>query len=315
MNRARTHLVFIVTLFALLSKTAVGRQQPLPLGRPAPTTDPLRDVLEKKGYVAIPLIKDEGAECFGIECKIGTETVRLCLDTGAESSSLDVGVVKKLGLKLGDEVNTVGVGGVQKGYEVSVRGLSIGTFDTRSMANSLSFVAFDFTVMNAAREQRKLPRVDGLLGQRALRLNSAVIDYSTRTLYLRTPLAGLWPEIEGRWVATGGQEDGRERRIDPNAPPRLEFKDRRFHMTDGTNRYTFGLHVQPGQDRYTMVFFDSKQEFAKELDYKAGGLLKVAGNKLTLCLCLDLSKAKEFPDDFTAPAGSGHLLLEFRREK
>jgi len=54
---------------------------------------------------------------------------------------------------------------------------------------------------------------------------------------------------------------------------------------------------------------------AKELNYKAGALLKVKDGKLTLCLCLDLVKAKEFPDDLKAPAGSGHIVLEFRREK
>jgi hypothetical protein len=42
----------------------------------------------------------------------------------------------------------------------------------------------------------------------------------------------------------------------------------------------------------------------------------VAGDKLTVCLAFDPAKAKgKLPVDFKAPAGSGHVLLEFRREK
>ena len=257
----------------------------------AAAADPLRAVLEKKGYVAVPLIEEEGR--FTVECKIGTETCRLLLDTGAESSSLDAALVKKLGLKHGDEVKFVGIGGIQKGHEVSLRGLLIGDFDTRNMANALPFRSVDLSALNAARDRRKHRRIEGVLGDGGLRLTSAVIDYPARTLYLRTPLASLWPEIEGRWVATGGQEDGRERKIDPKAPPRLEFKDRRLHLTDGTKQYTFGLHVKPEVDRrYTLVFFDPEKELAKELlGYDAGGLLKVSGDKLTVCLVLDPTAA------------------------
>jgi len=165
---------------------------------------------------------------------------------------------------------------------------------------------------------RKRPRIDGILGNGLLIVNSAILDYPARTLYLRTPLGSLWPEIEGRWAATGGQEDGRERKIDPKDPPKLEFKDRRLHLTDGTKRYTFGVHVKPEKDRFTLVFFDSEKELAKQLGYTACGLLKVSGDKLTVCLCLDPSQCKkgeEFPDDFKAGADSGHILLEFQREK
>lgn len=227
-----------------------------------------------------------------------------------------MGLVKKLGLKPQQEVTLVGAGGTQGGVAVALRGLSIGGFDTRTALNSFGAAGFDFSAMNAARAQhRKVRPIDGVLGHWNLMIFSAVIDYSSRTLYLRTPLDGLWPEIEGKWVATGGQEEGRERKIDPKTPLRLEFDDRLFDLTDGMKAYRFGLHVKPGQDRYTLAFFDPWKEKDGELDYKAGGLLKVSGDRLTVCLCLDPTKAKEFPTDFKAPAGSGLLLLEFRREK
>ncbi len=311
MNRAWTHIPSLLAL-TLLVNAADGQQKPASPERPVAVVDPLRVVLEKKGYVAVPLIKDADMERFTIDCKSGTEVFRLDLDTGAETSSLDMTVVKKLGVKQGDEVKSAGIGGLQKGFEVSIRGLSLGDFDTRTMANALPLRSVDHFSLNAERKDRL---VKGLLGNGAMSLTSAVIDYSARMLYLRTPLNGLMPDIKGRWVATGGQEEGRERKIDPKVAPRLEFKDNRFHLTDGANQYVFGVHVRPEMDRYTLVFFDPEQELANELGYKAGGLLKAVDGKLSVCLCLHPAKAKEFPDDFKAAAGSGHLFLEFRREK
>lgn len=289
--------------------------KPEPASGPVAVADPLRSVLEKKGYVAIPLIAREEDGNFTVKCKSGTETFRLVLDTGAEASALDMSLVKKLGLKHEGEV-AIGVGGTLKGAEVNLRGLSIGDFDTRTVVDSLFLVAFDFTALNAILAQRKLRPIDGVLGHSTLGATSAVIDYSTRTLYLCTLLTGLWPEIEGRWVATGGQQDGNALVLDPATPLRLGFKDRQFHLTDGTTDHRFGLHINPVKDHYTMMFFDPEQELAKELKYKTGGLLKVSEGKLTVCLGLDLATAKgKLPEDFKAPAGSGHLLLEFRREK
>ena len=287
-----------------------------------PVTDPLRTMLEKKGYVAVRLVQEEYGH-FVAECKCGSEAFRLHLDTGAEFSALDMRLVKKLGLKPQGAATGVGIGGTLEGVKVSLRGLSIGDFDMRTTTESLNVVGFDFTAVNAALAQhRKLRPIDGVLGHSHLEVYSAVIDYPNRTLYLRSPLNGLWPEIEGKWVAIEGQAEGRDVPLDPKTPIRVEFKDRQFRLSIGTDQFLCGMHVKPGKDRYTMVFFHPEQELAKELEYRAGGLLKVSGGKLTLCLALDPEAAmglpvtaKGLPDDFKAPAGSGHLLLEFRREK
>ncbi len=309
MNRTWT----FVALAALLSVTASG--QPKPAEKP-PEPDALRQLLLKKGYVAVPLTQDEADEHFTVECKIGTQACRFFLDTGAENPTLDTALVKKLGLKHEDAVENVGIGGVKKGFKVTLRGMSIGTFDIRVMVDSFDLVAFDLSDLNAVLDQRKLRRIDGLIGHALLKATYAVIDYPARTLYLCTPLNRLWPEIEGRWVAFEGQEDGRARQIDPAAPPQLEFKDRTFRLTDGKKQYLFGIHTVPVKNGHGMWFFHPEKDLAKELDYKAIGLLKVADGRLTVCLCLDNAMAvKGMPEDFKAPADSGRLLLEFRREK
>ena len=283
--------------------------------KPVAVADPLRTALIKKGYTAVPLV-EVGDKGFVVECMCGTEKLRLILDTGAELSALDKGFVQKLGLATQNDVTATGFGGSLEGVEISLRGLRIGDFDTRTTINALDAAAFDFTAINAAIVKHlKLKPIDGLLGHWDLEIYSAVIDYSTATLYLRSPLKSLWPAIEGRWVATSTRENGQELPLDPKAPLKLEFKDNRFHLTDGANELVYGMHVRSDKGISTLALFDPKKEFAKELDYEAAGLLKVADGKLTACLVLDPSKAKGVPDAFEAPAGSGRLLVEFRRDK
>ena len=238
----------------------------------------------------------------------------MLLDTGAESSSFDTALVKKLGLKTEGERVAVGIEGARKGCLVRLRGFTAGPFDTRAMSNEIPVAAFDFAGLNEARVKRKMPRCDGLLGDAFLRNTKAVIDYPGRTLYVRTPLAVLWPQLAGKWVHTGGEEDGRPRQPDPTAPAWVEFKDRQLHMTDGPNRYRYGMHPAPYKDGYGVALFRPEEEYAEKLTYRTGGLLKVADGRLSLCLALDPTKIRAYPEEFKAPAGSGHQLLEFKRE-
>jgi hypothetical protein len=289
------------------------REKPL-AGKPVAPADPLRLMLEKRGYIAVPLVQDDGGGGFTVACKVGSEAVRLVLDTGAESMALDVAIAKKLGLTPRNE-RVVAEGVV--GSEVSLRGLSIGSLDGRTTMSSLPVAAYDFSAANVALASRKLPTMHGLLGHSTLDFYSAVIDYSTRTLYLLKPLDGLWPKVEGKWIATRVQDDGAERKIDPKTPPRLQFKDRLFGLTYGGRSYRFGLHVIPdGKGRYTIALFNSWEELDGELSYLAGGVLKVDGDKLTLCVLLHPSATKDkTPTEFQSKEGSGYILFEFKREK
>ncbi|QEL17675.1 aspartyl protease family protein [Limnoglobus roseus] len=316
MHRSGKLIATGVLLIVFISDPVTGRQKPpLTDQPPRAAPDPLSQLMKEQGYVAVPLVQEEAGGAFVVECQSGTEKWRMLLDTGAESSCLDAGLAKRLGLKGQGEAKVVGAAGVQVGAQVSLRGMTIGEYDTRAMGNEVGLAAFDFSAMAAVQEQRKIPKIDGLLGHAALRLNSAVIDYDTRTLYLRTPLRGLWPKVEGRWTATRGEEDGRARAIDPESPPRLEFKDRQFRLTDGARSYQLGVHVVPDKGRYVMAFFDPAQELARELAYTRGGLLKMDGDRLTVCVSLDTATAQGLPDDFRTSPKSGRLLLEFKREK
>ena len=94
MKWAGMHITPLVALALLICTSADGQQKPPLPERPVTVADPLRVMLEEQGYVAVPLLQEGGEDgCFFIECKSGTETWRMLLDTGAECSSLDIGLV------------------------------------------------------------------------------------------------------------------------------------------------------------------------------------------------------------------------------
>lgn len=299
-------LTLIVASF--LSKSMIGQEK-----NGTPPKDPLRELLLSKGYVAVPLIKDEERGSFVVECHVGTEKLRLLLDTGSANSLIDIDLANKLGLEDKGEVKATGIQGVNTGIKTSIRGLSIGDFDTREAIQELEIAALAMTWSNKSTSEKNRLKVDGLLGQSALEFCSAVIDYSNHRLYLRTPLRGLWPEIEGKWLAIRAEEEGQERSIDTKKPAHLIFKDRRIKISDGTNVYEYGIHLVPGKDRHTLGLFAPDEEKNETMKYIGAALLKVSGDKMTVCLCVDASK--NTPADFKTTADSGHMLLELKKEK
>lgn len=160
-----------------------------------------------------------------------------------------------------------------------------------------------------------MDRLDGTIGQSILKFTNAVIDYSSNTLYLITPLNKLWPQIEGEWVAATGEANGRPIKIDPKKAPQLEFKDRKVYYADGDTKLTYGMHLYPDENHFQVVFFDPKKEFDEKLDYENAGLLKLNNGRLTLCFYPNPKLAKAVPKGFQTEEESDLILLEFERKK
>jgi|688.fasta_scaffold201916_2 hypothetical protein len=297
---------FCITIILLIS--ARGQEKSV-----VKSKDPLRELLVSKGYTPITLVQNDDDSRFLIECRIGKEKFYMLLDTGAASSSIDIELAKKLGLKSHGDLKAGGIGGSLNGIKVSIRDLMIGDFDTREMIRELNVAAFNYTTVRATASEHNSRKIDGLLGDSALEFNSAIIDYPKRTLYLRTPLRALWPEIEGRWVATNVKENEEEKPFDAKMPPRLTFKDRQIIISNGFEENALGIHVVPDKGRYTLALFPPEKEKDETLKYTGAALLKVSNDKMTVCLSLDASKSA--PIDFKSPADSGYILLELRREK
>lgn len=275
--------------------------------------DQLRALLTKQNYVAVPMTGNK--EHFTVPCRIGDESFRMLIDTGAHLSFIDEKLSRRLGLALGTERQWQMLGAVMTGCDVTVRGLQIGGFDTRLVGGGTTLVACDMSSLNDRFREQGEPPIAGIIGHRGFTFCSAVIDYPSKTLYLRTPVVGLWPKIEGEWIASRREEDGKADPIDPKVPSRVAFKNRELTLTDAGERRKFGFHVAPGDGCLLLLLYTPGEELAKEFHYRTAGLLIVDDNRLKIVLGIDPGKTKASASECTAPAGSGHLLLEFQRPK
>jgi uncharacterized protein (TIGR03067 family) len=309
---------FFATLFVFTTlqvNSSVRGEEPTRVGKAQPSDDPIRAVLLKKGYTAIPLLPgDETESRYRVKCRCGSEDVFFLLDTGAAGSVLDAALAKKLKLESVGKTEFYSFTGRAEADQVRLRGMEVGEFDTRTAFNTLPMTSFDLSMSTKPVKGKQNATFQGVLGHQALSLCSAVIDYSTHTLYLRQPLGALWPQVEGKWTAVGGEENGERLTLDAKSAPVFEFKSNCIHVTIGETKYHWGIHVRPDESSHVLALFDPKTELDERCEYTALGLLKVTNGKLTVCLARDVTKLKALPTEFAAPKGSGLLLLEFEQQ-
>jgi hypothetical protein len=150
------------------------------IAKTSPSTLALAETLAAKGYVAVPLEKMRTGY-LGVRIRIGDKTLFMLLDTGAPNSHGDPERTKALGLEWRylDE-NEFGPGWGKVGYcyltAPKIGSVDIGRMQMRSK---------DETQLNAILREYGDAPVDGLLGADVLEPHAAVIDYATRTLFLR----------------------------------------------------------------------------------------------------------------------------------
>ncbi len=298
MSQSVRHILVLGLLVLAAPAGAVDKQ----LVKPA---DARRDALVKAGYTAIPLTVSPELRLY-VEGAIGSEKVRFKLCSGESMTVIDFSVARRLGLPLGEAVPR-GMGSSYAGRVAEYPGISLGTFAPLKNWNMLKGMAVD------------LSRLDnhptGLLAMDVLDAWGAVVDYPGRTLYVRPMLQNAWPRLAGAWTVTNWQEDGETRKLDPKALPTLTFADRRFKLIDGGQTREYAMQMVPAEKKglYRMVFFDPKQEDDRAPAILADSLIKVAGDRMTVCLVPDVKKAKRAPTEFAAPKGSGYVLLELKR--
>ena len=286
-------------------------------GIPGGTATPLGQLLTKQGYVAVPMTKTDSDDLFTVPCRIGGESFRMLVDTGAEFSCVSEEIIRRLKLPLGNERRFQGIGGVALGREVVLsNGLCIGQFDTRQMmAGNMHITSQDLSGLNERLIHNKQTPIGGIFGHAGLKLCSAIIDYPSRTLYLRTPLAKVWPQIEGRWVAERKEELGKSVAIDPKTPPQVEFKNRQLTIIDAGLRKSYGVHALAGRDCLILAMFDPSEELKDHMLYNFLGLMKLSNGKLTLCLGIKPKMVQEGLFPFKTGPGGGMVLFEFQRAK
>jgi uncharacterized protein (TIGR03067 family) len=287
-----------------LQRTSPGANKPPP--------DPLRELLLKEGYKAVPLEREPDGNRM-VAARIGHHDLRLMLRTGQSVSTFDTAGLSKWGAVRLGRMKVDGLGKNANAEMLRLRGMTLGDFDTRQSWAVQNGVELDLAGINLLLAQQKRKPIHGMLGNQDLLNGSAVIDYATDTLYLRPVKETLWPQLEGKWVGVAWESEGRRGRYAPGDGA-VEFKNGRvrFITKDGTEES--GFHVRDMGDRNRLGLFDPKTDvLADDFTYSSLGALRLLGDKLTLVL--EHGRPRLEPSEFAAPVGSGLLLVDYERAK
>jgi predicted aspartyl protease len=139
-------------------------------------------VLDLRGFHKMPIYVSEDYNLFVNSSINGTRT-RLLVDTGAVVTTLHLPFVRQLHIPYYEtSITSSGINRREDAVEVArVRKLSVGSVDLFGKAIGVADLNWLFPENNSRRSQP----VGGLLGAELLESNHAVIDFGTRTLYLK----------------------------------------------------------------------------------------------------------------------------------
>jgi hypothetical protein len=288
----------------------------LKLATPAaqkPPADPLRELLLKDGFTAVPLDRDNGVRIAA--ARVGRHDLRVLVDTGASISMFDTAGLGKWGAVRVGAQEVHGLAGKAKGEHVNFRGLTLGGYDTRRAWGVVYGTGVDLAGLNKAFVEQKLRPIQGLLGNLDLLNGSAVIDFATNTLYLRPVKETLGPQLEGKWVGMRYEFDGKKGRYAPGDAA-VEFRGGRVRFIDRGKATEWMYHLEDEGEKYRLGLFDANaDQLADGFRYAGAGLFKLTGDTLTMVMLRRGARTVEELTEVAAPKGSGLLLTEYERAK
>lgn len=277
----------------------------VPVGHPAS----LRTRLVADGYTPVPLREVGGGSMFVVPCRVGDRKLNLVLDTGAGLfAALTPAAAGRLKLVTPASARVLDGAGPRTAGATHLADLWVGDFRTDG---GLTAVGGLTQLTSPAANFQLGVEVDGLLGHTCLEQFDAVVDYPSRTLFLRRPSQLGLDRLAGEWVCTRLERDGAAAAADVSSRIRLRI--------DG-DAAKFGPADVPADFR--LIVNDARQPSQLKLwqpqpdGGRAGttGIYRLAGDELTICLSVDATKPAR-PTGFHTAAGSNCQLLEFRRVK
>jgi len=142
----------------------------------------LKKLLKNKGYSKIPMILG-GTNHLEVTASINGITGRFILDTGASNTCVSVDKASYFKLVSKDsEIKAAGAGATDMETLVSKKNnIKIGEWKKKKQ----QIVVFDLVHVNEALKAHKSLPVDGIIGADILIKCKAVIDYSSRNLFLK----------------------------------------------------------------------------------------------------------------------------------
>lgn len=150
----------------------------------SPAVPGMARLMQTNGYVAIPLrLAPSGhLQCDGF---IDGKAVVLVVDSGAPLSAMDAEKAAALGLKITPlETHAAGLGtSTMKHGETLIGSLKLGDWEARRVYAR----TIDLKQINAVMTRAGARSADGMLGANLLMECQAVIDFTSRTLFLKNP--------------------------------------------------------------------------------------------------------------------------------
>ena len=138
--------------------------------------------LKSQGYTSINLIKT-GTNHYQIKAVLNDIEGLFILDTGASNTCADLTQTEKFKLvSENSEIKASSATNLMQETKISKKNkLQVGKWNSKSC----SVVLFDMNHINTALNERKIQKVDGIIGADTLKKGKAFIDYEKNRLYLK----------------------------------------------------------------------------------------------------------------------------------
>ena len=142
----------------------------------------LDKILKRKGYSIIKL-KKINTNHFELKATLNGVKGRFILDTGASNSCIDFSLAEKFKLDVEDsDTKAAGAGAI--GMETKISSQNYIQINDWKY-NNCNVVLFDLTHVNTALTEHNANAVDGIIGADILEKGKAIIDYSSKSLFLK----------------------------------------------------------------------------------------------------------------------------------
>lgn len=138
--------------------------------------------LKSQGYTSINL-KKTGTNHYQIKAILNDIEGLFILDTGASNTCADLTQTEKFKLvSKNSEIKASSATALMQETKISKKNkLQVGKWNSKSC----SVVLFDMNHINTALNERKIQKVDGIIGADTLKKGKAIIDYEKNRLYLK----------------------------------------------------------------------------------------------------------------------------------
>ena len=138
--------------------------------------------LKSQGYTSINL-KKTGTNHYQIKAILNDIEGLFILDTGASNTCADLTQTEKFKLiSENSKIKASSATNLMQETKISKKNkLQVGKWNSKSC----SVVLFDMNHINTALNERKIQKVDGIIGADTLKKANAIIDYEKNRLYLK----------------------------------------------------------------------------------------------------------------------------------